>query len=404
MNLRSQTKKKESELLVNSKGKKEIGIFVQAGGSKQGAFSTPISRNVRRSLVFNDSNESLESTILPGDSTDSPKSSSVVKNAEKPENSKNSKNNSPVKMENFNATLGNLLNPTRTPIAPHFIPPRHFDPDCDDLPSFLQNYNQTAILNNWDDNYKLCYLSQYLRGQAQTWLQIFALRNQNADWSATIEALKKEFSFSSSISEAKLKLRYRRQQPGENVMVYLREILRLCDLVDPMMSQDLRREHFEQGLLPTYAYQVKLKQPKNFEEVQDLIKTINDAEMEIGQATKVFAQLSLSQGIKDENEPVKQRKPEFMEEITQVIKEEIGKAMHQSRPRIENNAQARTVTSRPVCFQCGKPGHKARVCYKNPKNRFGGQQNRSFQPLRSSNPQHNESSRQQHSENANGQY
>lgn len=400
MVLRSQTKGKNVPCLA--KNKNEVGISVQPSASQQPVFSTP--NNARRSLVFNDSPESIESTIKPGSQNNSTDSKSQENSENFLIDNKDKENQTKIKMA-FNATLGNLLNPDRNPIAPQFVPPRHFNPDCDDLPTFLQNYEHTAILNNWNENYKLCYLSQYLLGQAQTWLQIFALRNPTADWSATVEALKKEFSYSSFISEAKLKLRYRRQQTGENVMVYLREILKLCDLVDPKMSDDLRRDQVEQGLSPTYAYQVKLKQPQTFDELQTFLKTINDAENEVGQATKVFAQLSLTQTMPEKAE-TQPRKPESMDDITKIIREEIGKAMQSKQ---HDNLPARTATSRPVCFQCGKPGHKARVCYKNPQNQnrnYG--QRRSFQGTRSSNLQQNSPEQsfntQQQSGNASGRY
>jgi len=346
----------------NKKTKQEVGLI------QQPTFSTPqrSTGTARKSLVFNISAESPESTISGVNSSNSSNSSQTLLPTDNI-SSPDLKDKSKKMPETFNCTLGNLIDPNRKPVVPPFTPPQSYNPDCDNLAEFLENYDKISQINNWDDNIKLGNFSLYLVGQAQTWLKVYALRNPNSDWKATVEALKNEFSFNAFVNETKLKLRYRRQQQGENVMNYLRDILYLCDKVDPKMSNEVRREHFEQGLLPTYAYQIKLQKPNNFEEVQKLVKNISDAEIEISHATELVKQINMTSTTQEATTP----KLSLAEEIAQIVRKEVGQAMQNLNIRegINRNRFPRTTDSRPVCFQCGKPGHKKAVCFNNPQNK-----------------------------------
>ena len=264
---------------------------------------------------------------------------------------------------NANCTLGTLINESRKPVAPQFLPPKTFNPDVDTVSAFLEDYEHKAIINNWDQNLKLCYLAQYLGGQAQTWFRLYAQRNPQAEWTDTVEELKKEFLYNADVSAAKIELRYKRQKPGENVINYLRDVLRLCDMVDPKMPLDLLGEHFEQGLLPTYAYQLKIRQPASFEEVQTIMRIIHEAESEIKNTTDVLAKMSLNstsdaQGRSSDSQNIK------LDEICKIVREEVRNAMG-TTPQNTRQLRTRTNDSRPVCYQCGRPGHMARACYSN---------------------------------------
>lgn len=130
----------------------------------------------------------------------------------------------------------------------HHKEPRSFSGnDDDDVEDWLKHYERVSKYNRWDTAAQLAYVVVYLVETALTWFE-----NNEAKlttWASFVEELRK--SFGDPISrrkKAEQTLAQRAQVPGETCTAYIQEVLKLCSLVNPNMTEEDKVGHLLKGI------------------------------------------------------------------------------------------------------------------------------------------------------------
>jgi hypothetical protein len=152
---------------------------------------------------------------------------------------------------------------------------------------WLERYELTGRYNRWDAAEMRANFVMYLEGTARKW---FLFSNVPADWddqapvAATAAAAAipfvaglrtvflKEFRQDNFalIQEAKLRKRFQRE--NEDTSAYYYDVLHMCHLINPAMSQTQQLEHLYNGLRRSLVKKIYPLKPRTCAEFLDLIK------------------------------------------------------------------------------------------------------------------------------------
>ncbi|KZS17048.1 Uncharacterized protein APZ42_017111 [Daphnia magna] len=217
---------------------------------------------------------------------------------------------------------------------------------------WMDRYEVLADYNRWTDADKRANFGIYLEGPARQWFQCLTPPNGRGDTVAraatqqqagtpAISGMRsifiKEFLQDSYAGYQERKLRNRKQRINEPATEYYYEIINLCRLIDPNMSEEAKLHHLYEGLKPTLVEKIWVLQPKTY---IDLLAA---------QLLEVVQQL--------QGEIVAMKKRGGRKERSRA---DNGTTQSQN----EATPPQMTADGRPICFYCKAEGHIKRYCPK----------------------------------------
>ncbi|XP_077519825.1 uncharacterized protein LOC144129553 [Amblyomma americanum] len=130
----------------------------------------------------------------------------------------------------------------------HHREPRTFAGKSDeDVDEWLTNYERVSRYNGWDATVRLANVVFFLEATALIWFDNH--EDSLTMWERFIEEIKKCFGDGSAKKKrAEQTLLQRAQLPGETCTMYIEEIVMLCRLVNPRMSEEDRVGHLLKGI------------------------------------------------------------------------------------------------------------------------------------------------------------
>ncbi|GFT06655.1 CCHC-type domain-containing protein [Trichonephila clavipes] len=237
---------------------------------------------------------------------------------------------------------------------------------------WLKEYDRVANFNKWDDMMCLANVYFFLDGTARQWY----VNNEDAldSWEAFKNGLSGLFGDRQKYTRrAEEQLKVRAQRSGESTQSYIQSVLGLCQEVNPLMREDEKVSHLMKGVAED-IYQALLTREIN--DTASFIKWCNYIEdMKQKRVEEVHRLVNQTQESLDSD-------PQSLEEIVQDEVERVlapvSAKSTETRPRPTYAAVTRkyrapvqkfppeprktdvwrTADNRPVCFHCGRPGHK----------------------------------------------
>lgn len=279
---------------------------------------------------------------------------------------------------------------------------------------WLTEYDRVAKFNKWDELFSLANVYFFLDGTAREWFE------NNEELLTSWEQFKAELTRTFGDSRRARKradeeLKGRAQQHGESTQSYIQSVLKLCQQVNPEMTESEKVSHLMKGISEDFYQALLTKElttTKDFitwcqyiEEMKE--KRINKKKFErlpnvipmssIGEETDLVN--LVKEIVREEVQRImamKNEKPEpqQFQSIEAIVREEVQEALspltraqgswtevrkqpsreqryptwskRQRTPTPEPEPRAtdlwRTPDNKPVCFHCGRPGHVVRYC------------------------------------------
>ncbi|UYV85062.1 K02A2.6-like, partial [Cordylochernes scorpioides] len=278
----------------------------------------------------------------------------------------------------------------------------------EDPRSWLKGYERVAKHNQWDETLCLANVYFYLTGTALKWYE----NNEESiqTWTEFMSQLENVFGKNeSSRLRAEKILKTRAQLKGESTEYYIQDVLRLCKEVDPQMNEEDKISHLMKGIAEELYQALIPRDVHNTEQFVTECRRIESIHCKRVTPTKYerlpnVASLSDHDDRADLSSMIRQivreevqralgstREEPKISNIEDMVKEEIGRTLapiskprrsspQKERPReFYNNryvAQTirpqqpkqvngrrdtnewRTTEGKPICFHCGRPGHK----------------------------------------------
>lgn len=133
-------------------------------------------------------------------------------------------------------------------VWPHQREPRTFSGKADeDVEEWLKHYQRVSKYNRWDQVMQLDNVVFYLAGTALLWFENH--EEALATWEQFVDEIKQCFGDSiSKKKKAEQTLAQRAQIPGETCTTYIEEVLKLCTIVCPQMSDEDKVGHLLKGI------------------------------------------------------------------------------------------------------------------------------------------------------------
>lgn len=136
------------------------------------------------------------------------------------------------------------------PAAPryHYMEPRPFAGRAgEDVDAWLTQYKRVSRYNCWDATDQLGNVALFLTETALMWYENH--EDSLTTWDRFTEELKKCFGDSDSKKKsAERTLAQRAQTPGETCTTYIEEVLMLCKIIDPYMTEEDMVGHLLKGI------------------------------------------------------------------------------------------------------------------------------------------------------------
>ncbi|UYV63819.1 K02A2.6-like, partial [Cordylochernes scorpioides] len=278
----------------------------------------------------------------------------------------------------------------------------------EDPRSWLKGYERVAKHNQWDETLCLANVYFYLTGTALKWYE----NNEESiqTWTEFMSQLENVFGKNeSSRLRAEKILKTRAQLKGESTEYYIQDVLRLCKEVDPQMNEEDKISHLMKGIAEELYQALIPRDVHNTEQFVTECRRIESIHCKRVTPTKYerlpnVASLSDHDDRADLSSMIRQivreevqralgstREEPKISTIEDMVKEEIGRTLapiskprrsspQKERPReFYNNRYVtqtirpqqpkqvngrrdtnewRTTEGKPICFHCGRPGHK----------------------------------------------
>lgn len=280
--------------------------------------------------------------------------------------------NNAIEENNFEITMADItlrdaLNDRPQPAVPKFVAPSSFDPARNNVAAFIKQYEDVSRQNGWDEKHKINYLGAFLTGAAYGWYSNFIqnAQNQGCNWVQIKKALVSEFGGECPTREIKLMLNNRKQGISEDIKQYFFDLVALCDQIENV-SEERFVEYFEAGLHPVYFEKYKLLCGPQMSKAA--IKSIVLKLSEIYQTSlyhqinAAFANVSFlgeqTAANTNHNEGLIAQK--YVQSSNYKRLADNDQNVQDSREL--SYGRSRTRDARPICWNCGRPGHFARSC------------------------------------------
>jgi transposase InsO family protein len=282
----------------------------------------------------------------------------------------------------------------------------HGRPEEDAL-DWLSRYESIGGYNRWGNNELRANFIMYLDGTARKWFK--CLTAAPAEWIDVNVAgppptvnlglrtlFLNEFQPANYGFFQEKKLRNRTQGLEEPTSSYFYDVLDLCRLVDPTMTEDTKLEYLFRGLRPTLVEKIYPLQPVTCAEFLGHVKVFEQAADMANRREWVTAQLNPALPGKSTSHAVNyctpatnaiaavtMGQPDPTNEILRTLKmlQETQQKMQQELTQLNtkvnarrsnppgtdgNRPYSRTSDGRPICNYCNKIGHMERFCRTNP--------------------------------------
>lgn len=140
-----------------------------------------------------------------------------------------------------------------TPTAPtgpwpyYRVPPNFGGTSGEDVDEWLKNYKRVSRSNGWNSAGQLSHVVFSLTNTALMWYENH--EDMFTTWDRFVEEVQKCFGNSNAKKKrAEQTLAQRAQLPGETCTTYIEEILKLCKIVNPRMTEEDKVGHVLKGI------------------------------------------------------------------------------------------------------------------------------------------------------------
>lgn len=215
-----------------------------------------------------------------------------------------------------------------------------FDPTTDRINEFLVKFN--SCLDGASGSEKISKLAASLKGDALTWYvtELDTAPGKMRTFEEWQELLRKQFSKSSQTLCAELFAN--RQKSKQTPVEYYHATLRMCSMVDPQMSEQMKLMHLQRGLQQSTLEKIKLMKPKTTSEFLTDLQSLQ--------------------------EEIEEKKDESQQKLIEILTIQLAKEQERKKqevPILFANTRSERAGARRDCFTCGSPSHFAAACPKN---------------------------------------
>lgn len=213
--------------------------------------------------------------------------------------------------------------PPRVSWHPQREPQKFWGNAEEDVQEWLTHFKRVSRYNRWDASDQLANVVLSLDGTALTWFDNHEERLTT--WDRFVEEISARFGdFATRKKKAEQTLLQRAQIPGETCTTYIEEILKLCRVVNPQMSEEDKVGHLLKGIAED-VYHFLISREK-LESVTDVIQQCRTFEaLKTRRITPKFGRLANVTTVAsvDDSPP-----PDLAETIRRIVREEL--ARHQA--------------------------------------------------------------------------
>lgn len=222
--------------------------------------------------------------------------------------------------------------------------------------NFLERVEELRVSRNVSHSELFVAAVELFEGNALTWFR--AMRQQLGSWSELVNALKQEYvpvDFEDQLWES---LRSRMHREGEGVGVYFAEMLSLFSRLTSPASEAEKVKLIRKNLAPTYITQLALTSVGTVVELKEACHRIENAHI----AAEKQKQASFSSNTQAPRVSQGNRFQRNFRNSSSVNRVRVNSTETTNSPVKSNNVANQG--QRLWCWNCGKPGHLFRRCFK----------------------------------------
>ncbi|KAL4132439.1 hypothetical protein QTP88_009590 [Uroleucon formosanum] len=141
-----------------------------------------------------------------------------------------------------------------------------------DIKLFFKQYEKAALINNWDNNDKITFLSILLKDTAGTFLENLESIKTHWSWEELKNEFLKEFQSIGHAILLKTKLENRKQEDTESIMSFVTDIENLCRQVEKNMKEEDICTYILKGLKEPILNAISLHDNSNLGKIKENLK------------------------------------------------------------------------------------------------------------------------------------
>jgi len=142
----------------------------------------------------------------------------------------------------------------------------------EDIKHFFKQYEKAGLINNWDNNDKVKFLSIFLKDTACTFLENLESIKEHWSWEELKNEFLKEFQPIGYTILLKTKLENRKQEDTESIMSFVTDIENLCRQVEKNMKEEDICTYILKGLKEPILNAISLHDNSNLGKIKENLK------------------------------------------------------------------------------------------------------------------------------------